>query len=245
METFEDLGAALGTIECDSERLIAAAVRDGRRRQRRRRLGITAGVLAVGALAVGTSLHLGGTRDADGLAVAGDTTPTDTTSTGSPSDLPSADLTDARLAARLPAPGDPVSATTRSDGVDVERTLDPDGTGAGSVSLYLSTEAALGAKELSGTEEKCRLEGQASGPESCHPVADGWMFTYTSHPDVVGAADKALDWSATVVHADGTTVSVHATNYVDKADPTRLSPVLSLNQISDLANDPVWFQPAP
>jgi hypothetical protein len=243
METYEDLGAVLGQVAVDSERLIAAAVRDGRRRQRAGRLGVAAGVLAVAALAVGTSLHLAGSR-LEGPAVAGDPTPTATTSTSDTSGLPSAALTDARLAARLPLPGEPVSAESPGDGVNVERTLDPDGLGAGRVSLFLTSGPALSATELSGAEHKCRLAGEASGPESCHPLADGWMFTYVSQPDSAGAVDRDLDWSATVVHPDGTTAQVHATNYVDKADPTRPSPVLSLNQIAELANDPVWFQPA-
>lgn len=244
METHEDLGAVLGQVDVDSERLIAAAVRDGRRRQRGTRMGVTAGVLAVGALAVGTSLHVGGSRQAEGPAVAGDPTTTQATSTSDASGLPSPALTDARFAARLPLPGDPVSADSRGEGVNVERTLDPDGAGAGRVSLYLTFGPALSATELSGAEHKCRLVGEANGPESCHPLADGWMFTYTSQPDTAGAVDRDLDWSATVVHQDGTTAQVHATNFVDKADPTRPSPVLSLNQIAELVNDPVWFQPA-
>jgi hypothetical protein len=254
METPEDLGAAIGAVEFNSEALIARAVLDGRRAQKRRRLGTGAGVLAIATVAVGASLHFGGSGEADGLAVAGQTTATATASvedtpTPAPAGdgrvaLPSAELTDARLAGRLPVPGNAVSATAQHDFVDVERTVDPDGSGAGSVSLALEAAPPLVASQISGGDQKCHVVAQLTGPESCKALADGWMFTFDSHPDLQNAAPTALDWSATVVRKDGTSVSLHVTNYVDRSNPTRQTPPLDMTQIEALANDPVWFQPA-
>jgi hypothetical protein len=259
METFEDLGAAIGTVSFDSEALIERAVVAGRRHQRRRRIGAGVGLLAVGAVVVGASLHSAGSPTADGTSVAGQTTasalktpdqstasalktPTSSGDTGS--NLPTADLTDARLASRLPVPGDLVSATDGAAGVDVERTIDPDGSGVGSVSLALEADTPLSQAAISGADQKCGLAAQGTDPESCQPIADGWMFTYAARPDVENASAKALDWSATVLRKDGTSVSVHATNYVDPHDPTRQVPVLTQAQVEQLATDPVWFQPA-
>jgi hypothetical protein len=255
METHDDLGAVIGSVEFDSERVIAHAVLDGRRAQRRRSLSACAGVLAIGTLVVAASLHFGGSREADGVAYAGQTTASASVEdTATPAvtptgdgrvALPSADLTDARLASRLPVPGEAVSATAPGGYVRVERTIDPDGSGAGSVTLALEAAPPLSQEQLSGGAEKCRLVGQANGAESCKALADGWMFTFTSHPDLENASPKALDWSATVVRKDGTSVSLHVTNYVDRADPTRPTPPLEMSQIEALAQDPVWFQPAP
>jgi hypothetical protein len=252
METFEDLGAAIGTVSHDSEALIDRVLLDGRRRQRRRRLGAGVGAMAAGAVLVGSLFLSGGSPKGDGTAVADQSTPTVEPSGGGQSSpagdgrvaLPSPELTDARLAAGLPEPGKPVSATGNHDYVSVVRTIDPDGSGAASVSLGLNTSPPLSDSEISNADQKCHLVSQLNGAESCKALADGWMFTYKSHPDVQGAAPKALDWSATVVYQDGTSVSLHATNYVDAGDPTRPTPPLDLAQIEALAHDPVWFQPA-
>jgi hypothetical protein len=238
METYEDLGAVIGTVEFDAEALIRQAVVAGRRHQRRRRAGAGVGVLVVGALAVGTSLHFAGSPEADGTAVAAPVTTADGRVV-----LPSAELTDARLVARLPVPGDLVSTTDHPD-VDIERTIDPDGAGAGSVSLALSSGAPLTQGQISTTAAKCRAVGQLTGPESCHAVAEGWLFTLASQPDPGSASDQSLDWSATLVAEDGTNVFLRATNFVTKGSPTRQAPVLDLDQIEQLATDPVWFQPA-
>lgn len=259
METFEELGAAIGTVSHDSEALIERAVLDGRRHQRRRRVGTGVGVLAVGAVVVGSGFLSGGSPRAEGTAFAGQHTagaaatgshgrsgPAHTRSTADGRvDLPSASLTDERLAARLPVPGQPVSATANADYVSVVRTFDPDGLGAGSVSLYLESAPPLSQTDISNADQKCTLVSKLTGAESCRALADGWMFTYDAvHPDIQGASPKALDRSATVVFEDGTSVSVHVTNYVHRTDPTRPEPALDLNQIAALAKDPVWFQPA-
>jgi hypothetical protein len=70
------------------------------------------------------------------------------------------------------------------------------------------------------------------------------MFVDRSRPDIENAAGSALAWSAKVIYADGTSVSVYATNYVEQNDPTRDAPVLSMAQVEHLATDPVWFEPA-
>jgi hypothetical protein len=249
METYEDLGAVLGTVDVDSEALIGRAVSAGRRRQRRRRVGAGAGVLAVGALIVGSGLHLGGSSVAQDSGVTDQPTTQPTTQPtagggSGRSDVPSSELTDARLAERLPVPGHLVSAKLLGGTVFVQRTLDPDGSGVGSVSLSLEAEKPLPPEQISGEAQKCRLVAHLNGPESCRLVPGGWMFTFTAHPDVENASPKALDWSATVNLKDGTSVQVRATNYVDQSDPTRRSPVLTLAKVEDLATDAVWFQPA-
>lgn len=251
METFEDLGAAIGTVPFDSEALIERAVVRGRRHERRRRIGIGAGVLAVGALVVGSNIHSVGSHGTDGTAV-GDqgTAPTGdrdrgggqskATSPHARRHLPRADLTDARLAERLPVPGTPAVASDRAGVVLVIRTLDPDGSGPGSVSLALTAGPPLSKHEIAAAGQKCHLVA----PEACQPLADGWMFLSRGRPDIQNAAGSALDRSARVIGKDGTIMTVRATNYVDQNDPTRPAPVLDLEQVTALATDPVWFEPA-
>jgi hypothetical protein len=238
METYEDLGALIGTVEFDSEALIARTVFEGRGHQRRRRAGAGVAVAAIGAIAIGASLHFAGSPVADSTAVTGQTT---APSADGRVDLPTAELTDARLVARLPVPGDLVSATDDHD-VDVVRTIDPDGAGAGSVSLVLSSDTPLTEGQISTAAEKCRAIGQLTGAESCRSIAEGWLFTLASQPG--DASEKSLDWSATLVGKDGAAVQVRATNFVTKGDPTRQAPVLDLDQLEQLATDPVWFQRA-
>jgi hypothetical protein len=242
METYEDLGALIGTVEFDSKALTERAVAEGRRHQSRRRAGAGVGALAIGALAVGASLHFAGSHDAGGTAVVGQPTKSSAASGG---DLPSAELTDARLAARLPVPGDLVSATDNLAGVEVERTIDPDGSGVGSVILALGRDAPLSQSQLAGAAQKCHELTQLNGPESCTALDNGWVFTLAGQPGDQSAPPKSLDWNATLVAKDGTSVQVRATNFVTKGDPTRQAPVLDLDQIVNLATDPVWFQPAP
>lgn len=239
MENYEDLVAAIGTVSFDSEALISRAVAQGRRDQRRRRVAVGAGVVALGTLAVVPSAYqwVPAVRDAGGPADSAD-------GTSSQGGLPIPEQADARLVDRLPVPGDLVMATDEHGDVQVARTLDPDGAGAGSVSLELGADDPLGPGEISGTEEKCAAVAAQSGGESCQLLADGWMFISTFHDDSAQAADNALDWSATLINKDGTRVAVHATNYLAKTSPTRSTPVLDLNQIETLAGDPVWFQPA-
>jgi hypothetical protein len=250
METFEDLGALMGPVEFDREAVIERAVVAGRRRQRRRRIGAGGGVLAVVALVGGTSLHVGGSPVAVDSSLAtsppavSPATPTVTPTEGQ-DDAPSPALADSRLAARLPVPGDPVSARNFGRSVYVERTLDPDGSGTGSVTLALSAEKPLSQSQISGEAGKCRMVADLTGPESCRRIAHGWLFSVTGHPDIENASSRALDWSATANFEDGTSVQVHATNYVEQQDPTRPRPVLDMDQISALVTDPVWFQPAP
>ena len=253
MDTFEELGAALGTAEVDTEALLARSLRAGRRRQRHRRVVAGAGVLAVGALvAVGAGAHQAGSVAVDPSVTTQPTshptrphTSASPTSDNGPQDVPSASLTDQRLAARLPVAGDPVSAEDLHDTVIVGRSLDPDGAGTGSVSLALSAQRPLDESQISHGADKCRLVSHLHGSEHCRTVDGGWLFTFTGHPDIEGASSKALDWSATAVFKDGTSVQLHATNYVDQANPDRPTSVLDLNQIEQLVLDPVWFQPAP
>ena len=240
METFEELGAAIGTVEFDREALIERALVAGRRQQRRRRLGVGAGVLAVGALAVGTSLYVAGSPSADHGGVA--TQPTASPG-GGRAGGPSPELTDSRLVERLPVPGDLVSATNDPSGVTVERTLDPDGSGVGTVDLSLDIDRPMTKAERSGSAHKCSELAALDGPESCEPVDHGWMFTLAHDPVLASGSPKALDWSATVTYENGTSVSLHVTNYLDRHDPTRVAPVLDLDQIRQLASDPVWFEP--
>ena len=239
METYEDLVVAIGTVSFDIEALIGRAVAQGRRDQRRRRVAVGAGVVALGTLAVVPSAYLWvpAAQDAGGSA-----DPADWAS--SQVGLPTPDQTDARLVERLPVPGDLVFATDEHGGVQVVRTLDPDGSGAGSVSVDLGADDPLGASESSGTEVKCAAVAAQSGGESCQALGDGWMFISTAHDYVAQSADNALDWSATLINKDGTRVAVHATNYLAEKSPTRSKPVLDLNEIEALAGDPVWFQPA-
>lgn len=239
METYEELVVAIGTVSFDSEALIARAVAQGRREQRRRRVAVGAGVVALGTLAVVPSAYqwVPAAQDAGGPAGSAD-------GASSQVGLPTPEQTDARLVERLPVPGDLVLATDEHGGVQVVRTLDPDGSGAGSVSLELGADDPLGPGEISGAEEKCAAVAAQSGAESCQALADGWMFISTSPDDSEQAADNALDWSATLINKNGTRVAVHATNYLVEKSPTRSKPVLDLNEIEALAGDPVWFQPA-
>lgn len=257
--TFEELGAAIGTVSYDSEALIGRAVFEGRRHQRQRRIGTGVGVLAVGAVVVGSGFLSGGSPRADGTAFVGQQTaglashgtharsgrPHTTSAADGRVDLPSASLTDARLAARLPVPGQPVSVTANADYVSVVRSFDPDGLGAGSARLSLESAAPLSRTDISNADQKCTLVSHLTGAESCTALADGWIFTYDAlHPDIQGATSKALDRSATAVFKDGTSVSLHVSNYVDAAEPTRQAPPLGMTQIEALVKDPVWFQPA-
>jgi hypothetical protein len=253
METYEDLGQVLGTVAVDSETLVERAVVEGRRHQRRRRLGAAGiGVVAIGAVVVGTNLASSGGPDADGTAVAGPTSPSSghalrhhpNRGESSPG-LPSAELTDTRLAVRLPVPGSPVSAKTfGSTTLLVVRTLDPDGSGSGSVRLSLLTSEPMSETQISDWTGKCDKVAALNGPEKCQQITGGWLFTVTARPDIENASPKALDWSATANFKDGTSVQLHATNYVDQADPTRHEPVLDLGQIKQLVTDDVWFKPA-
>lgn len=253
METFEDLGTAIGTVPFDGEALIERAVVQGRRHERRRRIGIGAGALAVGALVVGSNIHSVGSHYTDGTAVGDQGTPptgdrgggqTRASSPLARRHLPRADLTDARLAERLPVPGTPAVASDRARVVLVIRTLDPDGSGPGSVSLALTAGPPLSKHEIAAADQKCHLVAHATALEACQPLADGWMFLTTGRPDTENAAGSALDRSARMIGKDGTIVTVRATNYVNQNDPTRPAPVLDLEHVKALATDPVWFEPA-
>jgi hypothetical protein len=241
METFEDLGAVIGTVDVDTEALIGRAVVAGRRRQRRRWVGAGVGVLAVGSLAVATAMQLGGSSETAGVATEPTTASTDSPGNG----LPSPDVIDARLVAQLPVPGDLVSATVdHGGGVHVERRLDPDGSGEGTLDLELGSGRALGPGEISDTASKCLKIARLTGPESCKKVDGGWVFSLIEQQPAENGPPRPLDWSATMVRIDGTTVAVHATNYGDRHLPTRPTPVLDADQLGHLAVDPVWFEPA-
>jgi hypothetical protein len=232
METVEELGRALGTVSIDSEALIARAVTRGRRLQRRRRIGAGAGVAALVVVAASPALvRLGGD---DGHAGAFDHT------SGGPT-LPTPQQTDARLAARLPVPGDPVSATSDHGVVSVVRTLDPDGSGRGSVSLALQISTPMGPGEVADTARKCTELALGPGGDSCKKVLGGWVFSEIL--PVRPGQTRALNWVATMVGNDGTSVAVRATNYVRHGAPTRPAPVLDADQLGHLAVDPVWFEP--
>jgi hypothetical protein len=242
METHEDLGAVLGMVEFNSEALISRALLDGRRLQRRRRVGAGVGILAVGALALGASLHFGGSGQADSIAVAGQGT------TDQGPGMPSPEITDARLTVRLPVSGDPVSAT--SGGVKAQpfvrvlRTLDPDGSGAGTVLVELVGGRPLSQTRITQATQGCsQMSGKPGSSESFTPVAHGCMFTSASHPDSTDASSRAFEHIASVTFEDGTSVYVRASNYVHVSDPTRDAPVLSMAEVEQLAMDPVWFQP--
>lgn len=242
METYEDLGAVLGPVDVDSEALIARAVRDGRRHERRRRLGVGAAALAV--VAVGTGLQLGSSHEPDGSAVA------DPGAVGQGAGLPSPEVTDARLATLLPVPGDPLSASSggaeAQPFVRVQRTLDPDGSGTGTVLVELVEGKPLSPADILHSSQKCSLvAGRAGSAESCTRLADGWMFTVTSRPDGTHVSARAVDYIASVTYEGGTNVDVIAGNYVHESDPTRAAPVLTMAEVEHLATDPVWFQPAP
>jgi hypothetical protein len=251
METYDDLGAVIGTVEVDHEALIARAVAAGRRRQRRRRLGAGAGLLAVGAVALGASLHSTTPSVAQDTGVADQPTatptgaPSDTSvdTSGGPLDVPSSTLTDARLTARLPVPGNLVSASDFPRTAVVTRALDPDGSGTGTVMVALSAEPPLSRSDISAAGDKCRTVAGLDGPESCREIPGGWLFTFRGRPDLENVSPKALDWSATANFENGTSVQVHATNYVGHGDPTRQTPVLTMDQIKALVTDGVWFQP--
>ena len=255
METFEDLDRVIGTVSFDSEALIERAVAGGRRREQRRRLAAGVGVLAVGAFVVGASLHSSGSRTADGTPEASQPPPSAGAEhskgdrTTGPSGnagrrLPTAQLTDARLAKRLPVPGDLVSASDAHGMVVVNRTVDPDRAGVGSVTLSLLVGPSLSKQEIGDAAQKCAMVAHLNAPSTCVRLADGWMFVDRSRPDIENAAGSALASSAKVIYADGTSVSVYATNYVEQNDPTRDAPVLTMAQVEHLATDPVWFEPA-
>ena len=240
MEIYEDLVAVIGTVSFDRDALIGGAVAQGRRDQRRRRVAAGAGVVALGTLAVvpGAYQWVPAAHDAGGPADSAD-------GTSNQVRLPTPEQIDARLIERLPVTGDLVVATDEHGGVQVVRTLDPDGSGAGSVSLELGADDPLEPGDISRAEEKCAAVAAQSAGESCQTLADGWMFISASHDGSAQTADNALDWSATLINKDGTRVAVHATNYLAETSPTRPTPVLDMNQIAALAGDPVWFQPAP
>ena len=255
METFEDLGAVIGTVAFDSEALIERAIVGGRRRQGRRRIGAGAGALAVGIAVVGAGLHSSGPPTADGTSIASQTTRSAGAEHGKGGQrtapagnarrhLPTARLTDARLTERLPVPGELVSSSAGHGLLIVERSIDPDGSGPGSVTLSLVAGPSLSKQQISEAAQKCALVAHADTPSTCIRLTAGWMFVDRSRPDVEGASGKALDWSARAIGKDGTSVSVHATNYVDQTQPTRKAPVLTMAQVEHLATDPVWFAPA-
>ncbi|WP_151083357.1 hypothetical protein [Nocardioides cynanchi] len=244
METYEDLGAVLGPVDLDSEALIARAVRDGRRHERRRRLGVGVGAVAVVAVSVGAGLHGGGSHQPDGGAVA------DPGATDQGTGLPSPEVADARLSALLPVPGDPLSATSGGSAAEpfvrVQRSLDPDGSGTGTVLVELVTGKPLSPADILHSSQKCSLvAGRAGSAESCTRLADGWMFTVTTRPDGTQASARAVEHIANVTFEDGTIVDVLAANYVHASDPTRDTPVLTMAEVQKLATDPVWFQSAP
>jgi hypothetical protein len=204
---------------------------------------------------VSASLHSSGSPAADSTAVASQTTPsagakhsvggqtTDPTGENRPQ-LPTAELTDARLTERLPVPGHLVSASDAHGMVVVDRTVDPDGSGAGSVTLGLVVGPSLSQQEIAGAAEKCALVAHLHAPSTCSRLPGGWMFIDRARPDIANVAGNALAWSAKVISKDGTIVSVYATNYVDQSNPTRDAPVLTMAQVEHLATDQVWFKPA-
>lgn len=249
METFEDLRDVIDTVAFDGEALIERAIADGRRRQRRARIVVGGTTLAVGAVVVGAGLHMSGSTTADHTSVATRATQSPTAGPSKkPGDtrpvLPTPQVADARLTERLPVPGDLVSASTDHGLVVVRRTVDPDGSGQGAVTLALQLEHPLSKLEVSRGLAKCDMVAQAHAPATCVHLADGWMFIYRDRPDVEGAVPGDLEWTADVAHTDGSGVTLRAANYVDLRHPTRQLPPLTMAQIEHLATDGVWFEPA-
>jgi hypothetical protein len=253
METFEDLQDVIDTVAFDSEALIERAVADGRRRQRRHRMAAGAGVLAVGAVVAGVGLHSPGPSTAHDPSVARRTTPSKDAGhhhgqKAGPGDggkrLPTPQLADARLVALLPEPGHLVSASVDHGVVVVRRTLDPDGSGKGAVTLTLQVEHPPSKLDVSRGLAKCDRVAQVHAPSTCVHLSDGWMFIYRGRPDVDGVTAGAVEWKADVFRTDGSGVTLSATNYLDPSHRTRQVPPLTMAQLEHLATDSVWFEPA-
>jgi hypothetical protein len=249
METFEDLRDVIDTVAFDGEALIERAVADGRRRQRRARTVVGGTALAVGAVVVGTGLHTSGSTTAEHTSVATRTTESPTVGPSKkPGDtrpvLPTPQVADARLTERLPVAGDLVSASTDHGLVVVRRTVDPDGSGQGAVTLTLQLEHPLSKLEASRGLAKCDMVAQAHAPSTCLHIAGGWMYVYRDRPDVEGAVAGDLEWKADVSRGDGSSVTLSAANYVDPSHPTRHLPPLTMAEVEHLATDSVWFEPA-
>jgi hypothetical protein len=242
METFDELERSLRTVTVDTETLVRSAVRGGRRLQHRRRAGVTAGVVALGAaVAVAQAATPGSATHTTSIATDPSTAPTQT---AGDSGLPTPEQTDARLVALLPTPGTLVEAdSNKKDSVTVVRDIDPDGSGQGEVGVFLSLDDPMGPSQVAGADQKCSLVASTSTGDGCVKLSDGWMFTYNFDKDPTQGPPRRFMWGATTVYEDGTSVAVQATNYVDDGQPDRQAPVLDADQVKALASDPVWFKP--
>jgi hypothetical protein len=234
-ETFDELDRALGTVLFDGETLVARAVVQGRRQQRRRRIAAGAGVAALGALAVVPGALV--VRGDHGIGPSGRAT--DGARVG-PEQM------DARFAAALPGPSRQGFMPPGREGntVQLERTLDPDGLGRGEVNLsVVQTARALRPGDISSVNDKCDKLHSDPGGDGCQRVPGGWVFS--SFVPARPSGTKDVEWTAQLVSKNGSSVSLVASNWTHLGvPPSRTAPVLSPDQLVRLVTDPIWLEPA-
>jgi hypothetical protein len=243
METFEELERALGDVTFDGDALVTRAVTQGRRLQRRRRVGAAAGVVALGAVTAFAQLPGGGSgARSTGVADDPSITPSPTATPTDTGGLPTPEQTDARLVARLPVPGTLLEAEAPgTDAVAVRRSIDPDGAGQGEVDVFLSSEGPMKPEQVAGADQKCSLLASTPKGDGCQKLPDGWLFVYNADKDPSQGPLRRFMWGATAVFEDGRSVAVRATNYVGQDAADRQVPVLGVDRLEALATDAVWF----
>lgn len=201
------------------ETFIRATLAAGRRRERRHRVGLASGALAVVAATTAGVAATNRAAAPDGHQVA--TEPGPSPASGPPRLPTPAELTQ-RLAAQLPGPSTPLSAGQVGGRIQAERHYD--GT--------VVTARAYDVAEVTGrpfdpgqAETACAASLGSTGPTRCTVTDGGWAISVVARPDVAGTADLARAARVTFYRRDGLVVdlSVAAASVLPRAELVALA----------------------
>ena len=262
---FEDeLTDALHTtataFEPDLTGLVNSGLGDGRRRNRRRTLGVVGGVAALALVGVGGAAASGVLGAGRGPALAGPAartaTQAPTAKAGSTVPLP-AFTAQQMLSAfeRLLPKGTVTDARSTGFSETVKGSyhyvLGPtasvvltDGKGSSAVAITVTRPA--GSLDDPGLQGYVTCPTHAVRPDiTCTRthLADGSVLAVMQGLESPHSADKEKDWTAWLATKDGGLVELDETNAaLEKGKPARPVPILTAAQLRSVVSDPLWRQ---
>ena len=267
---FEDeLADALrGTAEGfrpDLTSLVGAGMRDGRRRSRRRALGVVGSVTALALVGVGGAAASGALGASRGPVLAG---PAATTVSATATHAPTPEATPAVRVPKFTAaqmlsafearlPKDATVSQAQSSGFTVRKmgtqsfvtgpmasVVLTDSEGASAVAIYVTRPAAaLHDPQLL---DYVACPGHAARPDiTCTRthLADGSVLAVMQGLESPQSGSDEKDWTAWLATKDGGLIELDETNSAqEKGGVSRPEPILTKARLTSITSDPLWRQ---
>lgn len=259
-ELTDALHSTATAFEPDLTRLVNSGLGDGRRRNRRRTLGVVGGVTALALVGVGGAAASGVLGAGRGPALAGPAarTATQAPTTKADTAVPLPTFTAQQMLSAfegLLPPGTVTDARSTGFSESVKgayhSVLGP------TASLVLtdaegSSTIAITVTRPAGSLDDPGLQGYVTCPShTVRPditctrthLADGSVLAVMQGLESPHSADKEKDWTAWLATKDGGLVELDETNSaLEKGKPARPTPILTAARLRSVVSDPLWRQ---